>query len=58
MPTFIHILANTFVSGNNYEQVREWLCSKIGSDDGEAVVDKHSGYVIKALDYAAEDGYD
>ena len=60
MPTFIYILANTFVSGNDYEQVSEWLCSKIGrlSDDGESIVDRHSGHVIKKLDYSAEEGFD
>jgi len=60
MPTFLFVLANTFVSKNDYESVQEWLCSKFGklSDDGEAIVDKHSGYIIKKLDYAAEDSYD
>jgi len=60
MPTFIYILANTFVSGKYYPDVLEWLCSKLGrlSDDGESIVDKNSGYEIKKLDYSAEEGFD
>lgn len=60
MPTFIHILANTFVSGNFYSDVLEWLCSQLGrlSDDGESIVDRHSGYEIKKLDYSDEEGFD
>ena len=59
MPTFIYILAKTFTSGGNYDTMSQWLCGKFGrlSDDGEAIVDKHSGYVIKQLDYSAEEGF-
>jgi hypothetical protein len=59
-PMFLHELAKTFVSGNNYQQKQDELCRKQGvlSDDGDSIVDKHSGYVIKKIDFVEEDGYD
>ena len=59
LPTFMKLLADAFEEGH-YNEVLEQLAAKQGrlSDSGDAIVDKHSGYVIKALDYVALEEYD
>ena len=60
LPRFLYELAETFVTGNNYVAKQQELCVSIGqiSDDGDAIVDKHSGYIIRKIDYSAEEGFD
>ena len=60
LPTFIFDLVECFINGGNYILKLNELCAKIGtlSDDGEAWVDKHSGYTIKNVDLDYEEGYD
>ncbi len=59
-PCSIYKLANAYVLGENYQLVLEQICADVGtlSDDGEAIVDKHSGYVLKKMDLSTEEGYD
>jgi len=59
LPTFIYKLSKTFMSNNNYKNMIELLCTEQGtlSDDGDAWVDKHSGYIIRKIDLDVSDEY-
>jgi len=59
IPTFYNELAEAF-NRNEYKNVLDQVCAKRGqiSDDGEKVVDKYSGYVIKTIEYDTGEGYD
>lgn len=58
-PQSLFRLAHAFVIGNNYGRVLEEVCATHGtmSEDGNAIVDKHSGYELRKIDFASEDGY-
>ena len=58
-PLSLYRLANTFVSGNDYQDMLDIVCAEVGtdSDDGDAIVDKHSGYILRK-DLSTEEGYD
>lgn len=58
MPTFYYELAQAFFNGN-YEKVLNRICDERGtaSDDGGYIVDKESGYVIRALSFSEQEGY-
>lgn len=60
LPTCLYELARTFVSGGNYAHKQNELCRKQGmlSDDGDSIVDKYSGYVIRKIDFVDEQGFD
>jgi len=60
LPTFHRDLASVFVKGGNYKQKLDEICAKQGtsSDDGDAIVDIHSGYVIKIKELVEEEVYD
>ena len=60
MPISLHELATTFTSGSDYTAMLERICANVGvlSDDGDAIVDKYSGFVLRKIDYTAEEGYD
>lgn len=60
LPAFFVRLAEAFISGQNYNDEYEKVCAEHGtlSDDGNAWVDKYSGYVIGRIDFDAEEGYD
>ena len=60
MPVFLETLASVFVSGGDYGAALETICAQQGkiSDDGDAWVDKHSGYVIKQIGFDTEEGYE
>jgi hypothetical protein len=62
VPQFMVELAEAYIQGGArlYQQVIEEICAKQGalSDGGGSIVDKHSGYIIRALDYDTEEGYD
>ena len=61
LPVFIYTLANTFIQDQyNYVKVMDRICANQGklSDDGNAWVDEHSGYVIKTVEFNTEEGYD
>lgn len=59
-PTSLYELARSFVSSESYLQKQNQLCRKQGmlSDDGDSIVDKYSGYVIRKIDYVDEQGFD
>lgn len=59
-PMSIYELATTFVSGGNYRKRQDEIAAKLGvmSDDGDSIVDKESGYVIRKIDFSEEEGFD
>ena len=59
LPTFLKLLADAFIE-NRYSVEVEKIAATQGkiSDSGDAIVDKHSGYEIKKIDYVILDAYD
>ena len=59
LPTFLKVLADAFEE-NRYNEELQQIAAQQGriSDSGDAVVDKHSGYIIKKLDYVTLEAYD
>jgi hypothetical protein len=59
-PKSLHVLALEFVSGGDYPIKLQELCAKIGelSDDGDSIVDRYSGAVLRKIDYIDEEGFD
>jgi hypothetical protein len=57
VPMIIYDLAIAFVLGT-YQEKQDELCREYGRDEGDSIVDKHSGYVIRKLDFSSEEGYD
>ena len=60
IPACLSELAKTFVTGDNYTNKLAELCHNIGilSDDGDSIVDKHSGFVLRKIDFSSEEGFD
>jgi hypothetical protein len=60
LPAFLYDLATTFVRGGDYQLKLEEICHTHGlmSDSGDAIVDKFSGFSVRAIDFAEEDGFD
>lgn len=58
MPYFLYTLAQSFFNGF-YEDTLDQICFNQGkkSDDGEAIVDKYSGHIIRYLDFSTEEEY-
>jgi hypothetical protein len=59
LPTFFGVLANAFFSGT-YNDIVEEIAANQGklSDDGDKIVDEHSGYTIKTIEFDTAEGYD
>tara|TARA_Y100000768_G_scaffold279161_1_gene214379 strand:+ start:16438 stop:21981 length:5544 start_codon:yes stop_codon:yes gene_type:complete len=59
MPSFMKTLASAFTRGDYVNEVNR-ICAEQGglSDDGNAWIDKHSGYKIKDIEYNEDEGYD
>jgi len=57
LPTFYYDLATGF-QNNNYLSVLREIERDRGTSDGDNIVDKHSGYVIKKLQYDENEGYE
>ena len=59
LPTFYKTLALAFHQGT-YNTVLDQIVAQRGklSDDGDKVVDRHSGYIIRSIDYDESEGYD
>lgn len=61
IPSFFRELAHTFVNNNKqYLFVLNQICFKRGdlSEDGDAWIDKHSGYKIKNIEANTDEGYE
>ena len=60
IPEFLLKLANVFLSKGDYLLELDTICANQGtiSDDNNYWVDKHSGYIIKNIDFNSEEGYD
>ena len=58
-PYSLYNLADAFVTGN-YARKLDEVCASVGilSDDGDAIVDKHSGYILRKLELSTEEGFD
>ena len=59
IPQSLKLLSDAYLAGN-YTQVLDALCRSHGtlSDDGDSIVDKYSGYVLRKIDYSSEEGFD
>lgn len=59
LPTFVSTLANIFIKGEDYFSALKEIMSRQGKEggDGEAIIDKHSGWVITNIDFNTEEGY-
>lgn len=59
LPTFYESLANSFFS-QSYESELARIVASRGevSGDGDKIVDKHSGYLIRQLEFDESEGYD
>lgn len=59
LPMFVSHLANVFISGGDYVYELDLIAENQGaiSDDGNAFVDKYSGFFIKNIDFNTEEGY-
>jgi hypothetical protein len=60
IPSSLYELAKTFITGDNYLNKLAEICHNIGilSDDGDSIVDKHSGFVLRKIDFSTEEGFD
>jgi len=59
-PFSLYELADVFVGGGDYSRKLDEVCNSVGviSDDGDAIVDKHSGYILRKLEFDTEEGFD
>jgi hypothetical protein len=59
VPRSLFMIAEAFMEGNYAERLDE-ICRNSGelSDDGDSIVDKFSGYVLRKIEYNEEEGYD
>lgn len=59
-PFSLYVLAKAFVIGSNYAVKLDKVCVKYGiiSDDGDSIVDKYSGFVLRKIDFSSEEGFD
>jgi len=59
VPVSLYLLAKAFVM-NRYDIVLDELCRTNGtlSDDGDSIVDRFTGYVLRKIDYSTEEGFD
>jgi len=59
MPTFLYDLAKEFISGGDYSRLLDEISANIGtlSDDGDSIVDKETGYIIRKIDFSTEEGF-
>jgi len=59
LPTFYLTLSEAFFN-QTYTEVLEIVCKNRGqlSDDGDKIIDKYSGYIIKYIEFDDSEGYD
>ena len=59
LPKSLLQLAHAFVEqGGSYARKLDEICRKQGVIEGNAIVDKHSGRVLRHIDFVEEDGFD
>jgi len=62
IPNFFYILSCIYLNGDayDYQYKEDEICRNQGelSDDGDSIVDKYSGYVIKKIEFSTDEGYD
>lgn len=58
VPKSLYTLASAFINGDDYEETLDMLCSEIGSDEGDNIVDKYSGYVLRKKEFVAQEEFD
>ena len=58
IPVFFNRLADAYLRTNNYDTIVDIICNEQGtlSDNGDKWVDKHSGYIIKDINFEEEYG--
>jgi hypothetical protein len=58
-PQSLHKLSLVFCMGGNYSAKLAEVCRDVGvlSDDGDSIVDKHTGYVLRKIDFVTEDEF-
>jgi hypothetical protein len=57
LPIVCGILAKAFFENNYGEKLKELCNNGKLSDDGNAIVDQHSGYELRKIDFVSEEGY-
>lgn len=59
-PKSLHELAIAFVLGDNYSETLQEVCARVGllSDDGDSIIDRYSGVVLRKIDYQTEEMFD
>jgi len=57
VPQSIYELAFTYINGHDYGKKLAELCKRVGtlSDDGDCIVDKHCGCVLRKIDFVSEE---
>jgi hypothetical protein len=60
IPLFLLKLANAFINKLDFAKELDYICAEQGtlSDDNNYWVDKHSGYIIKSIEFNSDEGYD
>ena len=58
-PKSLQILSEAFIKGE-YSTTLDILLRDVGqlSDDGDAIVDKYTGYTLRKIDFSSEEGFD
>ena len=59
IPSYLKFLAHAYQNGR-YNTTLDRICAERGklSDDQSSWIDKHSGYIIKNVEYSTDEGYD
>lgn len=59
-PLSIYLLAKAFINYDNYNETLDTMCAQYGelSGDGDCIIDKHTHYVLRQIDFVEEEGYD
>jgi hypothetical protein len=59
-PISLFQLAETFVLNGDYQRTLDEVCARVGvlSEDGDSIVDKFSGFVLRKRELSTEEGFD
>jgi len=58
-PISLHVLAEAFTNNRSYGEKLDEICHSNGvlSDDGDSIIDKYSGFVLRKIDFSSEEGF-